>query len=73
MATDLEILRTNLTKLRDLEKENRDIVLDKVKQGRACVTERLKQVQRDVAAEALVPGRIKELDSWKRTVCKRYL
>ena len=73
MAADLEILRTNLTKLRNLEKENLAVFREKIEQGKVCMKERLIKVKRDVAAEALVPGRIRELDSWKRTVCKRYV
>ena len=73
MATDLEILKTNLTKLRKLEQENLAVFVQKVEQGKAYVNERLIKVKRDLAAEALVPGRIRELDSWKRTVCKRYV
>ena len=34
--------------------------------------EKLKQVQKNVAAEAVVPGKIKKQECWKGTVCKRY-
>ena len=55
------------------EKENLAAFREKIEQSKVCMKERLIKVKRDVVAEALVPGRIRELDSWKRTVCKRYV
>ena len=73
MAKDLETLRTILTKLRRLEQDNLAVFLEKVELGKVCVKERLIKVKREVAAEALVPDRIRGLDSWQRTFCKRYV
>ena len=39
--------------------------LEKVEQGKVCVKEGLIKLNREVAAEALVPDRIRGIDSWK--------
>ena len=42
MAADLEILRTNLTKLRNLEKENLAVFCEKVEQGKVPLSKNIK-------------------------------
>ena len=53
MATDLEILRTNLMKLRRSDQDNFAVFLETVEQGKVCVKEGLIKAKREVAERLL--------------------